>query len=132
MIDARPERIAAESHAPETDAAANPNLSPQLAGSSVDLFPGTGCPNLPPAPVAGSVRPASGRTWRLFPAFSILALKPLTYSTMHLCVAVTVAWVLTRDWRIALGVGVIEPIVQTFAYMAHERVWSVGLKRAEG
>ena len=127
MISSRPDPFAASSR---QDAAASPFAGPQTAGPSVDVFPGSGCPNLPPAPVAGSLRPARGRTRRFFPAFRVSALKPVTYSTMHLCVAVTVAYVLTRDWRIALGVGVIEPIVQTFAYMAHERVWSVGLKRA--
>ncbi|MBU1287517.1 MAG: DUF2061 domain-containing protein [Alphaproteobacteria bacterium] len=50
-------------------------------------------------------------------------IKTLTYSLMHLCVAVTVAFVLTRDWRIALGVGVIEPMVQTVAYTLHEKAW---------
>lgn len=126
MNDIRPDRIAAVSHPPGGDTA----LNAAHAGPSANAFPGSGCPNLPRAPVAGFVRPASDRARRLFPAFSILALKPLTYSAMHLCVAVTVAYVLTRDWRIALGVGLIEPIVQTFAYMAHERVWSVGLKRS--
>jgi uncharacterized membrane protein len=50
-------------------------------------------------------------------------LKTLSYSLMHLAVAVTVAFVLTRDWRIALGVGLIEPLVQTAAYTLHERAW---------
>lgn len=50
-------------------------------------------------------------------------LKTLSYSLMHLIVAVTVAFVLTRDWRIALGVGLIEPLVQTVAYTLHERAW---------
>ncbi len=50
-------------------------------------------------------------------------LKTCTYSLMHLTVAVTVAFVLTGNWRIALGVGVIEPMVQTVAYTLHERVW---------
>ncbi|MEZ5936922.1 MAG: DUF2061 domain-containing protein [Hyphomonadaceae bacterium] len=49
--------------------------------------------------------------------------KTLTYSMMHLGVAVTVAFALTRDWRVALGVGMIEPMVQTIAYTVHERVW---------
>ena len=57
------------------------------------------------------------------------ALKPVTYSIMHLSVAVTVAYVLTRDWRIALGVGVIEPMVQTVAYMLHEKAWSLGARK---
>jgi uncharacterized membrane protein len=56
--------------------------------------------------------------------FQAKSLKPFTYSTMHLVVAVSVAFVLTGDWKIALGVGLIEPVVQTFAYMAHEHVWS--------
>jgi uncharacterized membrane protein len=43
---------------------------------------------------------------------------------MHFCVAVGVAYALTGDWRIALGVGVIEPMVQTVAYMVHEAAWS--------
>jgi len=50
-------------------------------------------------------------------------LKTLSYSLMHLTVAVTVAFLLTRDWRIALGVGLIEPLVQTVAYTLHERAW---------
>ena len=50
-------------------------------------------------------------------------LKTCTYSLLHLTVAVTVAFVLTQDWRIALGVGVIEPLVQTVAYTFHERLW---------
>ncbi len=48
---------------------------------------------------------------------------------MHLCVAISVAFALTGDWRIALGVGVIEPIVQTGAYMLHEKAWARSLRR---
>ncbi|MEQ8804321.1 MAG: DUF2061 domain-containing protein [Rhodospirillales bacterium] len=50
-------------------------------------------------------------------------IKTGTYSVMHLVVAVTVAYVLTRDWHIALGVGIIEPMVQTVAYTIHETLW---------
>ncbi|RYG28372.1 MAG: DUF2061 domain-containing protein [Burkholderiales bacterium] len=57
------------------------------------------------------------------------ALKPVTYSIMHLVVAISVAYALTGDWRIALGVGVIEPMVQTVAYMLHEKAWGAGGKR---
>lgn len=42
---------------------------------------------------------------------------------MHLIVAVLVAFALTRDWRIALAVGVVEPVFQTIAYSIHDRVW---------
>ena len=60
---------------------------------------------------------------------TLRALKPVTYSLMHLTVAITVAYALTRDWRIALGVGVIEPMVQTVAYMLHEKAWSAGSRK---
>ncbi len=42
---------------------------------------------------------------------------------MHLIVAILVAFALTRDWRIALAVGMVEPIFQTLAYSIHDRVW---------
>lgn len=62
------------------------------------------------------------------------ALKTLTYSAMHFAVAITVAFALTRSWKAALAIGLIEPLVQTVAYTLHERVWErLGLraKRAE-
>ncbi|KQW67075.1 hypothetical protein ASE17_20320 [Phenylobacterium sp. Root77] len=51
-------------------------------------------------------------------------LKTCTYGVMHLTVAIIVAFALTRDWRIALAVGVVEPVVQTAAFAIHERLWS--------
>lgn len=42
---------------------------------------------------------------------------------MHLIVAILVAYALTRDWRIALAVGIVEPFFQTIAYSIHDRVW---------
>ncbi len=51
-------------------------------------------------------------------------MKTVTYGLMHLVVAITVAYALTRDWRAALAIGIVEPIVQTFAFAAHERVWA--------
>lgn len=50
-------------------------------------------------------------------------LKTTTYALMHFVVAVGVAYGLTRNWQVALGIGLIEPIVQTVAYTIHERVW---------
>lgn len=55
--------------------------------------------------------------------------KTTSYALMHLTVAIAVAYALTNDWRIALGVGIVEPMVQTVAYTIHERLW-VGRKRA--
>lgn len=53
-----------------------------------------------------------------------LALKTGSYSVMHLCVAILVAYAITQDWRAALAVGIIEPMVQTVAYLFHDRIWS--------
>ena len=50
--------------------------------------------------------------------------KTGSYSAMHLTVAVAVAYVLTGDWRVALGIGIVEPLVQTVAYTVHERIWA--------
>jgi uncharacterized membrane protein len=50
-------------------------------------------------------------------------IKTLTYSLMHLAVAITVAYALTGNLAIALGIGMIEPLVQTVAYSIHERIW---------
>ncbi|MFN3229864.1 MAG: DUF2061 domain-containing protein [Asticcacaulis sp.] len=51
-------------------------------------------------------------------------LKTGTYAVMHLCVAVTVTYAITGNWKAALAIGLIEPFVQTFAYMGHEKVWA--------
>lgn len=50
-------------------------------------------------------------------------LKTLTYSVMHLTVAISVAYALTGNLAIALGIGLIEPAVQTIAYTLHEKAW---------
>ncbi len=52
-----------------------------------------------------------------------LALKIASYGVMHLVVAILVAFALTRDWRLALAVGLVEPFFQTIAYSIHDRVW---------
>ncbi len=52
-----------------------------------------------------------------------LALKIASYGVMHLVVAILVAYALTRDWRLALAVGIVEPFFQTIAYSIHDRVW---------
>lgn len=53
--------------------------------------------------------------------------KTLTYCLMHLTVAVAVAYALTRDWAIALSIGLIEPMVQTVCFFFHERAWTRAL-----
>jgi uncharacterized membrane protein len=81
-----------------------------------------------PADRAGEIAlPSGGKARRrLLGGLRPRAFKPVTYSIMHLTVAIGVAYALTQDWRIALGVGVIEPMVQTVAYMIHEKAWAAG------
>ncbi|MDX2072878.1 MAG: DUF2061 domain-containing protein [Alphaproteobacteria bacterium] len=50
--------------------------------------------------------------------------KTATYCAMHFTVAIIVAYALTSDWRIALSVGIIEPLVQTVFFNMHERGWN--------
>ena len=52
-----------------------------------------------------------------------LALKIASYGVMHLVVAILVAFAITRDWRLALAVGMVEPFFQTIAYSIHDRIW---------
>jgi uncharacterized membrane protein len=54
----------------------------------------------------------------------ITCLKTGSYAVMHLLVAIAVAYALTGDWRAALAIGIIEPIVQTIAFYFHDRAWS--------
>ncbi len=56
------------------------------------------------------------------------AAKTVTYAVMHLVVAMAVAYALSGSWKVALGIGLIEPAVQTVAYTVHERFWR---RRAE-
>ena len=53
-----------------------------------------------------------------------IALKTVTYGVMHFTLAVLVAFALTRDIRIALAIGTIEPLVQTIFFTLHDRVWT--------
>jgi len=50
-------------------------------------------------------------------------LKTVTYGAMHFTVAVAVAYAISGNWQIALGIGLIEPVVQTIFYALHERAW---------
>ncbi|MFN9250080.1 MAG: DUF2061 domain-containing protein [Brevundimonas sp.] len=65
-------------------------------------------------------------------SFRTLAWKTGTYGVMHFAVAVLVAFVLSGDWRIALAVGTLEPLVQTVFFPLHDRIWSrIERRRAE-
>ena len=66
----------------------------------------------------------AGHSHALPRSFKQVALKSVTYGLMHFAVAVTVAFALTRDIRIALAIGLIEPLVQTVFFTAHDRIWT--------
>jgi len=51
-------------------------------------------------------------------------LKTATYAVMHFSVAIGVAYALTRNWHVALAVGIVEPAVQTVAFAIHEKLWA--------
>lgn len=52
------------------------------------------------------------------------AAKTATYGAMHFIVAGAVAYAITQDWRAALAISAIEPLVQTVSYVFHERAWA--------
>lgn len=52
-----------------------------------------------------------------------IAAKTATYSLMHITVAFAVALALSGDIRVALGISLVEPLVQTFFFFFHERAW---------
>ncbi|MEM7739482.1 MAG: DUF2061 domain-containing protein [Pseudomonadota bacterium] len=51
-------------------------------------------------------------------------IKTSTYAAMHFIVAFSVAFALTRSITAAAAIGIVEPLVQTFAYALHERIWN--------
>ncbi|MFA4892442.1 DUF2061 domain-containing protein [Brevundimonas sp.] len=65
-----------------------------------------------------------GHSHALPRSFKQVALKTVTYGLMHFVVAVAVAFALTRDWRVSLAIGIIEPLVQTVFFTAHDRIWT--------
>lgn len=50
-------------------------------------------------------------------------LKTLSYATMHMSIAIAVAYVLSGSWAVAFAIGMIEPCIQTVAFFFHERAW---------
>ncbi len=65
-----------------------------------------------------------GHSHALPRSFKQVALKTVTYGLMHFVVAVAVAFALTRDWKVSLAIGIIEPLVQTVFFTAHDRIWT--------
>lgn len=56
--------------------------------------------------------------------FKVTCMKTGSYAAMHFIVAITVAYALTLDWRAALAIGIVEPLVQTVAFYFHDKAWT--------
>ena len=52
-----------------------------------------------------------------------LAIKTSTYGLLHIVVAMLVAYALTGNIKIAIGFGLIEPVIQMIVFSIHEYVW---------
>jgi uncharacterized membrane protein len=52
-----------------------------------------------------------------------LALKTTSYGLTHIVVATGVAYMLTGNMIAAIGIGLIEPIIQTAVFSIHEYIW---------
>lgn len=50
-------------------------------------------------------------------------LKTLSFATLHFGVAFAVTYALTGSVTVAAGVGLIEPLANTFAFYLHELAW---------
>lgn len=50
-------------------------------------------------------------------------IKTVTYGALHICVAITIAYLITGNLLASLGIGFIEPLVQAFVFALHESLW---------
>jgi uncharacterized membrane protein len=55
-----------------------------------------------------------------------LFLKTLSYGMTHIVVATTIAYILTGNLAAAVGIGLIEPVVQTGVFALHDWLWERG------
>lgn len=51
------------------------------------------------------------------------AAKTASYGAIHVIVATMVAYALSGDLTVALGIGLIEPLVQTGVFAVHDWLW---------
>lgn len=52
-----------------------------------------------------------------------LAIKSCSYGIAHMMAAMGVAYAITGNLLMALGIGLIEPMVQVVVFAVHEYVW---------
>ncbi len=61
-----------------------------------------------------------------------LLCKTVTYGMIHLVVATSVAYMFVGNFQLALGIGVVEPLVQTVVFALHDYVWERDRKGKDG
>ena len=49
--------------------------------------------------------------------------KTVTFALVHFCVAFTVTYLITGSWVLGGLIALIEPAINTVAYLFHEKVW---------
>ncbi|GAC33901.1 DUF2061 domain-containing protein [Paraglaciecola polaris] len=59
-------------------------------------------------------------------------MKTITFAITHFTVAFSVAYLLTGSFIVGGLIAVVEPAVNTVAYMIHERIWENKRLQAEG
>lgn len=52
-----------------------------------------------------------------------ILLKTLTYGAIHITVATSVAYAFTGNIAASFGIGLVEPVIQTFVFALHEWIW---------
>jgi len=58
-----------------------------------------------------------------------VALKTASYGVIHVAVATAVAYILIGNLTAAIGIGLIEPIIQAGVFTVHEIFWESYGKR---
>ncbi|AVP56353.1 DUF2061 domain-containing protein [Pulveribacter suum] len=56
-------------------------------------------------------------------------MKTASYYVIHICVAATVAYLVTGNLLASLTLSLLEPTVQAFAFFFHEKTWERTLRR---
>ena len=56
-------------------------------------------------------------------------MKTASYYVIHICVAATVAYLVTGNLLASLTLSLLEPTVQAFAFFFHEKTWERALRR---
>lgn len=50
--------------------------------------------------------------------------KTVSYFVVHITIAFIVSWIVSDSLIVALGISMIEPLLQMLGFYIHERVWN--------